>query len=80
MRSIAAKLAGDDEAAARVELTLPETGVCGGAGLFDETADPADAGGGAGGCCGPADASSEAVTRPPVGAVIVPLVGSVDPS
>lgn len=36
VRSIAAALAGDHEAAARVELTLPETGVCGGAGLFDE--------------------------------------------
>jgi thioredoxin reductase len=47
VRSVAAALTGDHEAAARVELTLPETGVCGGAGLFDE---PADA---AGGCCGP---------------------------
>lgn len=28
VRSIAAKIAGDDEAAARVELALPETGVC----------------------------------------------------
>jgi len=28
VRSIAAKIAGDDEAAARVELVLPETGVC----------------------------------------------------
>jgi thioredoxin reductase len=28
VRSIAAKIAGDDEAAARVELMLPETGVC----------------------------------------------------
>ena len=36
VRSIAAVLAGDHEAAARVELTLPETGVCGGAGLFDQ--------------------------------------------
>jgi hypothetical protein len=36
VRSIAAALAGDHEAAERVELTLPETGVCGGAGLFDE--------------------------------------------
>ncbi|MGW6316430.1 NAD(P)-binding domain-containing protein [Streptomyces sp. NPDC055099] len=36
VRSIAAALAGDQEAAERVELTLPETGVCGGAGLFDE--------------------------------------------
>ncbi|MEO3852690.1 NAD(P)-binding domain-containing protein [Streptomyces sp. B8F3] len=33
VRSIAASLAGDHEAAARVELTLPETGVCGGTGL-----------------------------------------------
>lgn len=36
VRSIAAALAGDREAAERVELTLPETGVCGGAGLVDE--------------------------------------------
>ncbi|MGW6394901.1 FAD-dependent oxidoreductase [Streptomyces sp. NPDC055103] len=48
VRSIAAALAGDQEAAERVELTLPETGVCGGAGLFDEPeANPADGGG----CC-----------------------------
>ncbi|WP_374985241.1 NAD(P)-binding domain-containing protein [Streptomyces fradiae] len=48
VRSIAAALAGDREAAERVELTLPETGVCGGAGLFDEPeAAPADGGG----CC-----------------------------
>lgn len=33
VRSIAAALAGDHEAAARVELTLPETGVCSGSGL-----------------------------------------------
>ncbi|TXS43077.1 FAD-dependent oxidoreductase [Streptomyces sp. OR43] len=38
VRSVAAALAGDTEAADRVELTLPETGVCGGAGLFDEPA------------------------------------------
>jgi hypothetical protein len=48
VRSIAAALAGDQEAAERVELTLPETGVCGGAGLFDEP-DAAQSGGG--GCC-----------------------------
>ncbi|MGI5479235.1 FAD-dependent oxidoreductase [Streptomyces lavendofoliae] len=63
VRSIAAALAGDREAAERVELTLPETGVCGGAGLFDE---PEAAEGPAGdGCCaapatlriGPAPAS-----------------------
>jgi thioredoxin reductase len=53
VRSIAAALAGDHEAAERVELTLPETGVCGGAGLLDETAAPA-AGPSedSGGCCG----------------------------
>ncbi|MFB7936802.1 NAD(P)-binding domain-containing protein [Streptomyces sp. NPDC056049] len=48
VRSIAAALAGDQEAAERVELTLPETGVCGGAGLFDEPeANQTDGGG----CC-----------------------------
>lgn len=46
VRSIAAELAGDHEAAARVELTLPETGVCGGAGVFDDT-ETANSGG----CC-----------------------------
>jgi len=30
-----AELAGDHDAARRIELTLPDTGVCGGAGLFD---------------------------------------------
>ena len=30
VRSVVAEIAGDHEAAARVELTLPETGVCGG--------------------------------------------------
>jgi thioredoxin reductase len=72
VRSVVAKLAGDDEAAARVELTLPETGVCGGAGLFDEDAS-------AGGCCAPGTgpAPSEEVTRPPAGARIVPLLGAV---
>ncbi|MES0837727.1 FAD-dependent oxidoreductase [Nocardiopsis tropica] len=56
VRSIAAHLAGDHESAARVELVLPETGVCGGAGLFDDpTATKADAGG----CCGPAEAAEE---------------------
>lgn len=49
VRSIAASLAGDHEAAERVELTLPETGVCGGAGLFDEAEAEAAIGGGS--CC-----------------------------
>ncbi|MFD5193189.1 NAD(P)-binding domain-containing protein [Streptomyces sp. NPDC058357] len=38
VRSITAAIAGDTESADRVELTLPETGVCGGAGLFDAPA------------------------------------------
>lgn len=52
VRSVAAELTGDHEAAARVELTLPDTDVCGGAGMFD---DPEGAS--SGGCCGPAPAS-----------------------
>ena len=51
VRSVAAELAGDHEAAARVELRLPDTGVCGGAGLFDDPA--AAAGGGCGGSPAP---------------------------
>ena len=47
VRSVVAELAGDHEAASRVELVLPDTGVCGGAGLFD---DPDGAS--SGGCCG----------------------------
>ncbi|CAM5297749.1 hypothetical protein SGLAM104S_05360 [Streptomyces glaucescens] len=43
--------AGDLASADRVELTLPETGVCGGAGLFDAP-DTQEADGGA--CCAPA--------------------------
>lgn len=43
VRSIVAEVAGDLEAAARVELTLPETGVCGAGPGFDDQA---------GGCCG----------------------------
>ncbi len=35
VRSVAAHLAGDHEAADRNELVLPDTGVCGGAGGFD---------------------------------------------
>jgi hypothetical protein len=50
VRSVAAAIAGDLDAADRVELTLPETGVCGGAGLFDA---PDAAEGDGGGCCAP---------------------------
>ncbi len=46
VRSIAAQLAGDHEAAGRIELRMAETGVCGGAGLFDAPEDAA-----ADGCC-----------------------------
>jgi thioredoxin reductase len=46
-RSVVAAVAGDHEAADRVELVLPETGVCGGSGTFDD----AEQGGG---CCAPA--------------------------
>jgi thioredoxin reductase len=49
VRSVAAELAGDHEAAARSELVLPDTGVCSRSGLGD---DPDGAG--AGGCCAPA--------------------------
>ncbi|RSM85991.1 FAD-dependent oxidoreductase [Kibdelosporangium aridum] len=46
VRSVVAAIAGDRAAAERVELTLPETGVCGGSGVFDQQADSS------GGCCG----------------------------
>lgn len=52
-RSIVAAIAGDHEAAARVELVLPETGVCGGSGRLDDSVEPAAEGAG-GGCCAPA--------------------------
>lgn len=49
VRSVAAELAGDHEAARRVELTLPDTGVCNGRGLLDEPEDTTPVGGGCGG-------------------------------
>ncbi|MEU1861801.1 NAD(P)-binding domain-containing protein [Streptomyces gardneri] len=55
VRSVVAAIAGDHESAERVELVLPETGVCGGAGLFDDqSADDTPTDGG--GCCTPAPA------------------------
>lgn len=57
VRSVVAALDGDLEAAGRVHLVLPETGVCGGSGLFDE---PAAAGGG--GCCAPAAVEPQLIT------------------
>lgn len=59
VRSVVAALAGDHEAAARVELVLPDTGVCGGSGVFDE---PESA---VGGCCTPAPSVLQ-VGRAPV--------------
>lgn len=52
VRSVVAALDGDFEAADRVDLVLPETGVCNGAGAFD---DPTATAAG-GGCCGAAPA------------------------
>jgi hypothetical protein len=64
VRSVVAAIAGDHEAAERVELVLPETGVCGGAGLFDQPqADEATDGGG--GCCAPAPALIQLGTTTP---------------
>ena len=56
VRSVVAALAGDQAAADRVELLLPETGVCGGAGLFDDTSHSEPTAETAGGsCCGTGD-------------------------
>ncbi|SEE69704.1 FAD-dependent oxidoreductase [Jiangella alba] len=52
VRSIAAAFAGDRAAAERVELVLPESGVCGGSGGYDVAS---------GGCCG-APAGPELIT------------------
>ncbi len=49
VRSVVAELAGDHEAASRVELKLPDTGVCGGSGLFDAPEESSSEG-----CCTPA--------------------------
>ncbi len=49
VRSVVAAIAGDRAAAERVELVLPETGVCSGGGLADVAEAPASGGG----CCGP---------------------------
>ncbi|TDD97118.1 FAD-dependent oxidoreductase [Jiangella asiatica] len=56
VRSIAAAVAGDRASAERVELVLPESGVCGGSGGYD-----GDAAGGDGGCCGPSRSAPEFV-------------------
>ncbi|MEU3607559.1 NAD(P)-binding domain-containing protein [Streptomyces sp. NPDC035033] len=69
VRSVVAALAGDHESAGRVELVLPETGVCGGAGLFDQPpADDSRADGG--GCCAPAPALVQLGTTAPDSAMM----------
>ena len=50
VRSVVAAIAGDREAAERVELVLPETGVCSGGAVIEQPGDAAPAGG----CCVPA--------------------------
>lgn len=60
VRSVVVKLAGDD--AERVELTLPETGVCGGAGVFD--APKVTKAGDSGGGCVPAESQVLPLSAP----------------
>ncbi|HXH81074.1 MAG TPA: FAD-dependent oxidoreductase [Nocardioides sp.] len=59
VRSVMAALDGDLEAAGRVELVLPATGVCNGAGAFDDAETSLAASAGEGGCCGPAAAEPQ---------------------
>ncbi|MGW1508936.1 NAD(P)-binding domain-containing protein [Streptomyces sp. NPDC002394] len=63
VRSVVAAIAGDHESAERVELALPETGVCGGTGLFaqPDTAHPTPDGG----CCAPTPALLQLGTATP---------------
>lgn len=72
-RSIVAAIAGDHEAAARVELVLPESGVCGGSGLFD--GEPTKANGGD--CCAPAATEPGLIT---IGAPASAATGQIDAS
>ncbi|MBD8505560.1 NAD(P)-binding domain-containing protein [Hoyosella sp. G463] len=62
VRSIVAAIDGDLAAAEAVELTLPETGVCGGAGVFDDP-DAASSGG----CCSAPPAPAELLALPTFG-------------
>ena len=61
VRSVVAMIAGDREAAGRVELKLPDTGVCGGSGVFD-----VPGGDGAPGCCAPEPQLVQLGVREPV--------------
>lgn len=65
VRSVVAAIAGDREAAERVELVLPETGVCSGGGLVDNVEEVASAdASAAGGCCGPAAPTTLTLAAP----------------
>ncbi|MEU7031982.1 NAD(P)-binding domain-containing protein [Streptomyces sp. NPDC046275] len=72
VRSIAAAIAGDVESADRVELTLPETGVCGGSGLYDA---PEARSGDSGGCCAPTPAPGPQLVQLGAGATL-PVVAA----
>ena len=61
VRSVIAALDGDLDAADRVELVLPETGVCNGAGAFDDP-DAVAAGEVDGGCCSTVVAEPQLIT------------------
>jgi thioredoxin reductase len=63
VRSVVAAITGDREAAERVELVLPETGVCSGGGLVDEIDEPTPEVSG-GGCCGPTGTTELTLTAP----------------
>ncbi|MFF0475005.1 flavoprotein, partial [Streptomyces sp. NPDC004284] len=64
VRSVAAAIAGDHESAERVELALPETGACGGTGLYDQPgAEPGADTTADSDCCAPAPTLIQLGTR-----------------
>jgi N-acetylglutamate synthase-like GNAT family acetyltransferase/thioredoxin reductase len=67
-RSVVAALAGDLAAADRVELDLPETGVC--------SAGPADPAAGASGCCGAPSTPAEVPVTAPAVVAAAPVVAA----
>ena len=71
MRSIAAFLAGDIDAARRVELDLPETGVCRASRVLPEAADAASS------CCTPETPQGACCPAKPELAEAKPCCGSV---
>jgi thioredoxin reductase len=72
-RSVVAEIAGDYASADRVELVLPDSGVCGGSGLFEEAPS-------AGGCCAPSVTTSvptNVTTAPQQLNVVAPVVATI---